>query len=183
MNRRELLALGAAVPLSRALAQGASNGGRMSDGSRDFDFFIGKWNVRHRRLKARLAGSREWEEFGGTAELRTILGGSGNIDDNLLELPGGNYRAITLRSYDPATKTWAIWWLDGRNPHQLDVPMKGRFENGTGLFFADDVFEGKPIKVRFIWTAGTAPRWEQAFSGDGGKTWETNWLMEFTRAA
>jgi hypothetical protein len=177
MNRRELMALAAALPVSRALS-----GGNVSDGSRDFDFFIGKWNVRHRRLAARLAGSSEWHEFRGTTELRTILGGSGNIDDNVLELPGGAYRAVTLRSYDAATRTWAIWWLDGRNPHQLDVPMKGRFENGTGLFFADDVFEGRPIKVRFIWTPGVSPRWEQAFSADGGKTWETNWTMEFTRA-
>ena len=98
---------------------------------------------------------------------------------------GGTYRAATFRGYDPKTRQWAIWWLDGRNPHQLDVPMKGGFADGIGTFLADDVVNGKPIKVRFLWSRASADaaRWEQAFSGDGGETWETNWEMDFTRVA
>ena len=82
----------------------------------DFDFYIGRWRVHHRRLKERLAGSDEWEEFEGTSRAWPILDGAGNIDDNVLELPSGTYRAISLRSFDPATDRWSIWWLDGRNP-------------------------------------------------------------------
>jgi hypothetical protein len=149
----------------------------------DFDFFHGRWVVHHRRLKDRLAGCTEWEVFGGNTCVQPLLGGAGNVDDNLIELPAGPYRAVTLRSFDPATKQWAIWWLDGRYPHTVDVPMVGGFEAGIGTFFADDTFRGRPIRVRFLWsniTAATA-RWEQAFSTDGGKTWETNWEMDFTR--
>ena len=149
----------------------------------DFDFLVGSWTVRHRRLKARLANCTEWEDFDGTSTLWPLLGGAGNVDDNILELPGGTYRAATFRSYDPSTGQWAIWWMDGRNPHALDVPMKGSFKDGVGTFFADDNFDGKPITVRFLWSRITANtcRWEQAFSQDGGQSWETNWEMDFRR--
>ncbi len=149
----------------------------------DFDFFIGAWDVQHQRLKARLTGSTEWEHFSGRTSAQQILGGSGNVDDNLLDLPAGTYRAATLRSFDPASLSWSIWWLDARIPGSLDVPVVGRFSNGVGTFLANDTLDGKPIVVRFRWTVPTpdAPRWEQAFSPDGGTTWEINWIMEFTR--
>jgi hypothetical protein len=151
----------------------------------DFDFLVGRWTVKHHRLAKRLAGCTEWAEFDGTATLQPILGGLGNIDDNVLELPEGTYRAVSLRTWDPASDRWAIWWLDARHPHRLDPPVVGRFAGGVGVFEGDDVFEGRPIRVRFRWrdTATAAPRWEQAFSEDGGRSWETNWTMVFTRAA
>lgn len=149
-----------------------------------FDFQTGRWRVCHRRLKARLTGCIEWDEFGGTCEARPILGGLGNIEDNWLNFPGGELRAVALRSYDPASRSWAIWWLDGRYPHTLDAPLIGRFENGVGTFFVDDVHDGTPIKLRFLWlgTDTDTPHWEQAMSADGGKSWETNWTMDFERA-
>ncbi len=154
------------------------------DPCRDFDFVFGEWNVRHRRLTVRLAASDEWEEFDGTSSTRPVLGGNGNLEDNFIEFPGGAYRAVALRSYDKSTGQWAIWWLDHRNPHHLDVPVVGQFENGIGTFLADDSCEGRPIKVRFNWVSldKDACRWEQAFSADGGGTWETNWTMQFSRA-
>jgi len=154
---------------------------------REFDFFFGEWDVRHRRLTARLAGSDDWQDFAGTSSVRPLLGGLGNIDDNLIHLPDGAYRAISLRSHDPSRGQWAIWWLDGRAPHRLDVPMIGSFDGSSGgpvgTFFAEDTYKGKPIRVRFLWTRTEtpSPRWEQAFSADRGVTWETNWYMDFTR--
>lgn len=149
----------------------------------DFDFLVGHWTVRHRRLKERLVGCAEWEEFPGTCSLRPLLNGQANVDDNVLALPSGTYRAASIRAYDPATRRWSIWWLDSRHPHELGVPVVGAFENGIGTFFADDTLNGQPIRVRFLWTDITAAsaRWQQAFSNDGGATWETNWVMEFQR--
>jgi hypothetical protein len=148
-----------------------------------FDFIIGDWRVRHRRLKTRLAGCGEWIEFEGTSTTRKILGGFGNLEDNTLDLPDGPYRAVALRSFDPATATWSIWWLDWRHPDRIDTPVVGRFTDSMGLFYADDSLDGTPIRVRFTWTslATHTARWEQAFSVDGGDTWETNWTMDFFR--
>ncbi len=151
----------------------------------DFDFLIGRWQVHHRRLKERLAGDTRWDEFSGSSQLRTLMDGRVNVDDNVIDLPGGPYRAVTLRSFDSESKQWAIWWLDGRHPHQIEAPMVGGFERGVGTFYADERFNGRPIRVRFLWSNVTAQscRWEQAFSADEGRTWETNWIMDFTRAA
>ncbi len=157
----------------------------MTSAPTDFDFIIGHWHVQHRRLNDRLVGCREWTEFTGTSTTRKVLRGFGNIEDNLLEFPAGSVHAIAVRSFDPTTKTWAIWWLDGRSPHHLDVPVVGRFFEGVGTFYADDVLAGRSIRVRFLWqhNPGSHPRWEQAFSQDGGQSWEVNWTMEFCPVA
>ncbi len=149
----------------------------------DFNFMFGKWRVTHRRLRERLSGCSDWDTFEGTSETFPVLGGTGNLEDNLLHLPGGAYRAVALRSFDPATKLWSIWWLDGRAPHRLDTPVTGRFEDDTGEFYVDDTSDDRPIRVRFRWIRGDRPRWEQAFSTDNGESWETNWTMTFTRLA
>lgn len=151
----------------------------------DFDFFHGRWTVSHRRLLRRLAGCTEWQIFGGTSQVWPLLGGAGNVDDNWIDLPGAPYRAATIRSWDPAARTWQIWWLDARYPQALGTPMIGRFEGGVGTFYDETDFEGRPIQVRFLWSGvdSPSPRWEQAFSVDGGASWETNWEMDFTRAA
>jgi hypothetical protein len=149
----------------------------------DWDFLVGRWNVRHRRLKARLAGSTEWDEFDGTCVNWPTLGGEGNVDDNLLELPGGTYRALGIRALNAKDGYWMIWWLDQRYL-TIDTPMRGGFKDGVGTFLADETFNGRPIKVRFRWSeiTPTSARWEQAFSPDAGASWETNWIMHFRRA-
>ena len=149
----------------------------------DFDFFMGSWNVAHRRLKERLVGCTEWEDFAGVCVAQPVLGSFGNFDDNVLEIPSGTYRAVTIRSFNAKLGTWSIWWLDSRSPDRLDVPVVGRFTNGVGTFLADDTLNGKAIRVRFLWTRPRpdSPRWEQAFSPDAGATWETNWVMDFKR--
>lgn len=151
-------------------------------GAHDFDFLSGSWRVHHCRLKERLSGCTEWVQFEGTCQARPLLDGLANVDDNFLDLPDGAYRAATLRSYDAAKQQWSIWWLDGRAPGELDTPMVGRFVDGSGIFFAEITFKGKPTRVRFRWlqTATRTPRWEQAFSADEGRTWETNWIMDFS---
>jgi hypothetical protein len=151
----------------------------------DFDFLVGRWRVHHRQLKERLANSHEWIEFEGTSEMQKIMGGYGTFDDNVLEPPAGAYRAAGLRSFEPKSGTWSIWWLDSRTPlGPLDPPVRGSFHGGVGTFLGDDTFKGIPIRVRYTWSkiTPTSCHWEQAFSTDGGISWETNWLMDLERA-
>ncbi|WP_198415081.1 MULTISPECIES: hypothetical protein [unclassified Cryobacterium] len=149
----------------------------------DFDFVIGDWTVHHERLDGIFVGADTWTAFEGLSSTNKILGGHGNLEDNLLRHPSGDFHAVALRSYSVADGEWSIWWLDGRNPTQLDTPVRGAFRDGIGTFLAEDVLEGVPIRVRFIWDAtGLQPTWEQAFSNDAGLSWETNWRMTFRRA-
>jgi hypothetical protein len=89
---------------------------------------------------------------------------------------------MSFRFFDPERQRWSIYWADSRRPGELDPPVFGHFGGDTGVFHGEDVFRGRPVLVRFIWSGVTtsSPRWEQAFSDDGGRTWETNWVMDFT---
>jgi hypothetical protein len=153
-----------------------------NDGRYDFDFLIGTWKVHHRRLKERLNGCTEWEEFTSDTVDRKILDGIGNMDENILHRSTGSIHAISLRLFDPKTKEWSIYWSTNLTG-TLDIPMIGGFKDGRGEFYSQEVFEGRHIYSRFIWSKITANscQWEQAFSENGGKTWETNWIMEFER--
>jgi len=149
----------------------------------DFDFLLGSWNVANRMLRRRLAGSDDWEEFAATAVVRPILDGLGNEDVFRTEHDGG-FVGMSFRFFDPEKRRWSIYWADSRRPGELDPPVVGCFEGDLGVFHGEDVHRGRPVLVRFTWSRGTTecPRWEQAVSDDGGRTWETNWVMDFSPA-
>jgi hypothetical protein len=153
-------------------------------GLHGFDFLVGEWRVHH-RVK-RPADSQQWLEFDGTCSNRGLMDGSANVEDHRFDKPTGVTHGVALRAYDPKTEQWAIWWIDSRDPLSvLDPPVKGRFDNGVGTFYSDGTLDGKPVRTRFIWSkiTPTSARWEQAYSSDAGKTWETNWTMEFRRTS
>jgi hypothetical protein len=149
----------------------------------DFDFFLGKWAIHNRRLKERLKGSNEWEEFEAVGECHAILNGFGNTDTFNLITSEGEYEGMTLRLFNPKTRLWSIYWANSKTV-TLDVPQVGSFENNVGLFYAGDVWEGTPVVVLYKWDADPVnPAWSQAVSADNGKTWEWNWYMNMTRVA
>lgn len=154
------------------------------DGSRDFDFYVGNWQVHHRRLRERLVGSTEWEEFEGTSTAFNILGDTANFDESTMERETGSMHGMTLRLYDQKSHEWSLYWA-ATGSGTLDIPMVGSFDekNGVGEFYAHETHKGQHVYSRFIWSkiTPTSVRWEQALSADGGKTWETNWIMESTR--
>lgn len=151
------------------------------DGRSDFDFVFGSWIVHNRRLLKALQGSDEWETFEATSVARPLLGGIGNEDEFLSPHRPG-FVGMSLRLFDLLARRWSIYWIDNRTG-LLQPPVVGRFEGATGVFEGTDVYDGRPIQVRYTWSGvdTTTPRWEQAFSADGGKTWETNWIMDHER--
>jgi hypothetical protein len=184
-NRRDFLGSVSLTAGALALCQPVLAAAAASGPQHDWDWLVGSWDVWHRRLKIRLAGNDDWEEFRGNSTFWRVMGGFGNVDDNVVELPAGTYRGLSLRAFDPASRQWAIWWLDGRNPTHIEPPVLGGFENGNGTFIGRDTFEGRPILMRFKWhdTSSARPWWEQAFSADAGASWEVNWRNWFTRTA
>ena len=168
-------------PTPRSMLGGGANAARAS--KHDFDFLLGSWNIRNRYLKGRLRHSTEWIEFDARSEVETLLDGFGHLDRYFAVRDGSPFEGITLRLFDPATGDWSIHWADTVDARTLLHPMVGRFTGGVGEFYGDETVDGKQVMCWFLWTRPTASsaRWEQAFSDDGGKTWETNWIMTFTR--
>jgi hypothetical protein len=150
--------------------------------ARDFDFWMGRWRGHNRYLRERLVGCDDWDEFESKVIARSILGGAGNEDVMLTDWQGG-FIGMSFRFFDPQTRLWSIYWADSRRPGKLDPPVFGCFDGDVGTFEGQDEFEGLPVLVRFVWSGVTTatPRWEQAFSDDGGETWETNFTMDFAR--
>jgi hypothetical protein len=152
--------------------------GAMARQVHDFDFQVGTWSVRHRRLVEPLSGSEEWSEYVGRATAWTLFGGAVSIDEIALS---DSDAGMSLRLLDPGG-TWTIYWVHSRDG-RLQAPVAGRWQDGVFVGQGEDTLRGRPILARYRWdsiTAGTA-RWQQAFSVDGGETWETNWVMEWTR--
>lgn len=157
------------------------------DGRSDFDFILGRWRIHSRKLVDVLdPACREWVEFDAAGHAQPLLHGLGNIDTfstDAVPPAGDPFHGFALRLFDPETRLWRIWWASTRTPGRLDPPLEGRFDNGHGRFFGDDVLAGRSARVRFDWQAEGPTRWEQAFSFDHGETWQPNWVMTFTRDA
>ncbi len=159
-----------------------STGGEI-DGSHDFDFLVGTWEVQNCRLKTPFNNGQSWYEFNGRVVVRPLWGSKAQVEEYEADSPSGHIQGMTLRLYDPKSKQWRLYWANSMKG-SLEVPLTGEFRNGRGEFFDQEIFEGKAIYVRYLWSDITANscKWEQAFSIDGGKSWEPNWRMELTRA-
>ena len=149
----------------------------------DFDFLFGSWNIHNRYLKGRLQGSNDWTEFSAQSEVRPLLNGLGNVDRFIATRDGSALEGMHLRLLNPATGKWSLYWADTSKPGVLQPPLIGRFQDGFGEFFGEDEVQGRRVLSRYRWefSKGDNPSWDQSFSPDNGKTWETNWTMSFTR--
>ena len=146
----------------------------------DFDFFHGDWVVRHRRRTDFLDPDSDWEEFAGFSRCWSLFDGAANVDE--IDMPHLGSKGLTLRLFDRETRQWSLNWSSSRSG-RLFPPVVGHFDGDRGEFHGDDTYDGKGVRARFVWSgvSPAAARWEQAFSLDGGETWLTNWVMEFTR--
>jgi hypothetical protein len=147
----------------------------------NFDWFVGTWTSKQRRLRDVLIGSEDWYEFPGDHRSWSVLNGAGNFDEAMFPTQG--FGGVTLRLYDTSRDDWSLYWASSKTGLSLP-PVVGRFgDDGRGVFTGDDVYDGKPITVRYVWSeiTETTARWEQSFSTDDGAAWETNWIAEFVR--
>jgi hypothetical protein len=153
------------------------------DGQRDFDFEFGTWKVHLRRLVNPLSGESTWVDLHGTSTVKKVWGGRANLGEiDVRDSDKTRIVGMSLRLYDPDARQWRIHWANSRDG-RIGPAMVGRFENGRGEFYNQEELRGAAIYVRFIFSdiTPTTFRLEQAFSADGGKTWEPNWIARFTR--
>jgi hypothetical protein len=146
----------------------------------DFDFFIGSWNLVNRRLKQRWVGSDDWDVFPASLRCDSHMGGVVNTED--VTFPTKGWSGMTLRCFHLEKRRWSLYWVNSRTG-ELFPPVVGGFTGDHGQFYGDDTDEGRAVKVRYQWTrlGPDTSHWEQAFSLDGTK-WETNWIIDHTRA-
>ncbi|SDX19899.1 hypothetical protein [Lysobacter enzymogenes] len=155
-----------------------------SPGQHDFDFETGLWRTQVRRLAKPLSGSSQWLDYTGTTHVVPLHGGRANLAELAVAGPAGRIDGVALRLYEPATRRWRIHYASLRDG-ALTAPLAGGFARGRGEFFGADTFDGRPIQVRFRIHCPHADRclFDQAFSADGGRHWETNWQAVDTRIA
>ena len=180
-----LLACGLSQPaLAEETRPPAAAATILRDGSHDFDFEFGDWTAHIARRVKPLTGSNEWVDYDGSSIVRQWWGGSANIGELRVTGPAGTIEGMSVRLYDPAARQWRISWAS-RGDGQLGPPMIGGFANGEGRFYNQESLGGRAILVRFIFSRFTPRsfRIEQAFSADGGDSWETNWISDFAKVA
>jgi hypothetical protein len=153
------------------------------DGQHDFDFEIGTWKTSLKRLMKPLTGSKTWVEYEGTTVVRRVLDGRANLVELKVDGPGGKIEGLSLRLYNPESRQWSLNFSNVTTG-TLAVPAIGEFKDGRGEFYNQDTLNGRSIFVRFVISQIDKESWkfEQAFSDDGGKTWELNWIAVDTRA-
>lgn len=152
------------------------------DGQKDFDWEIGKWKTHLKRLQRPLTGSTTWVEYEGTTVVRKVWGGKANLVELDVKGPAGRIEALSLRLYNPESRQWSLNFSNSAGG-TVALPAIGEFKNGRGEFFNQETLNGRAIFVRFVITCSdkNTCRFEQAFSDDGGRSWEINWIAIDTR--
>jgi hypothetical protein len=152
----------------------------ITGGPHDFDYFAGAWTTHQRRLKKRGEGNKEWEEFPSIICVTPYLDGVVSVSE--MYSPATGSSGFTVRAFDLKKRQWSVRYIGGKTG-EMDPGVFGGFEGARGTFYGEDVDNGRPIKARNTWTQvdHNHARWEQAFSYDN-RTWETNWIAEFSRA-
>ena len=170
------------APAGKAAGAAATRPAGTRDGQRDFDWEIGRWKTHLKRLVHPLTGSKEWVEYEGTTVVRKVWNGGANILELVADGPAGHFEGLSLRLYNPESRQWSLNFANRRGG-TMTTPTIGEFRNGRGEFFQQDTLNGRAILVRFVISEVTpaSARFEQAFSDDGGKTWEVNWIATDTR--
>jgi hypothetical protein len=152
------------------------------DGQYDFDFEIGTWKTHLKRLVKPLSGSTTWVEYEGTTVVRKVWNGKANLVELVADGPAGHFEGLSLRLYNPQSRQWSLNFAS-INSGAMSIPTIGEFKNGRGEFYNQETLNGRAILVRFIISDITpnSCHFEQAYSDDGGKTWEVNWIAVDTR--
>ncbi len=171
-------------PASPPIPQAATTGANLApaQGQHDFDPLIGRWKYHLKRRVHPLSGSNTWVEFSGTGVCAPVWNGRANLEEAEFDAPAGHIEGLVLRLYDPKSRQWRLYWANSKDGTVVS-PQIGEFRDGRGNFYAQDLLDGKSILVRYEWSnlMTDTPHFEQAFSDDGGKTWEVNWITDQTR--
>ena len=165
-----------------ASADSKSSAQTAADGRHDFDWEFGVWKTHVKRRTHPLSGSQDWVEYDGTTTVSKIWNGRANLVELDVTGPAGHLEALSLRLYNPEARQWSLNFSNV-NGGTMAIPTVGEFKNGRGEFYSQETLGARSILVRFVISefSRESAHFEQSFSDDGGKTWETNWIAVDTR--
>jgi hypothetical protein len=168
-----------------AKAEPVAQTAAVRDGQHDFDFELGGWKFRVRRLPNALSGGHQWVELDGTTRTCKLWNGRSQIEQMEVSGGGQSIEGMTLRLYNPQSHQWSLYWATSKGGMIGGPPNIGEFKNGVGEFYADDTYEGRYVLIRFVWSriTPTSAHFEQSLSADGGRTWVANWITDQWRVA
>ena len=175
-----LVLAGAAAAQTPAVSAEASP----RDGQHDFDFHLGAWKTHIRSLQHPLTGSTTWVEYEGTLDVREVWGGRAQLEELRAEGSGRRIEDLLLFLYNPQTRQWSLNPA-ASNDGVMGPRLVGGFKDGRGEFYSQEpALQGRSVLVRQVWSdiTPTSHHFEQAFSSDGGRTWEPNFVATLTRA-
>jgi hypothetical protein len=167
--------MGVSSPVS---ADSKSSGETVTtEGWHDFDWEFGTWKTHVKRRLRPLSGSQDWVEYEGTTTVSKVWNGRANLVELDVNGPAGRIEALSLRLYNPEARQWSLNFSNVTGG-AMAIPTVGEFKEGRGEFYAQETLGGRSILVRFVISEFNreSAHFEQAFSGDGGKSWETNWI-------
>jgi hypothetical protein len=150
----------------------------------DFDWQFGHWNIHMRRMLHPLSDAESWTTYDGRADAMKLWDGRANLVQIAAKGPAGSLQFLALRLYQPQSHQWALYFAHAGSDI-VSSPMYGGFKDGRGEFYDVESLAGRSILARFVFDSieTGSTRDEQAFSEDGGRTWEVNWTNHLTRAA
>jgi hypothetical protein len=176
--------VGATEAQAPAAASTTVSGPALRDGQHDFDFHLGSWKSHIRMLQHPLTGSTTWVELSGTLVARPVWGGRAQIEELVADGAGRHIEDLLLFLYNPQTHQWSLN-AAASSEGVMGQPMIGEFRNGRGEFYDQEpAAHGRSVLVRQVWSdiTPTSHHFEQAFSNDGGRTWEVNFMATLTRS-
>ena len=147
----------------------------------EFNFLSGSWKIQHRQLKS--SNPDVWDSLDGEATCWSILDGTVSVEE--LRIPSRDFSGMGLRVLNKEKQAWTDFWVNAKKGILLAPGVEGNFQDGRGVFVSEEKDGQETIQVRGVWDniSATTCRWQQATSRDGGKHWETNWLMDWERMA
>ncbi len=149
------------------------------DPHRQFDFWIGEWDVNLRVINDQLEFQ---DRVSARASIYAILNGRA-----VLELWDSKpIKGYSLRYYSESSQEWILWlnW-PGKNKSS-NSSLEGKFCHGRGVFLSSSTDAQGNEEIQQYSFSDISPfslRWDDMASRDGGKTWSQNWRMEFSRTA
>ena len=171
--------------LAAALAACASPIGAapVRDGLHDVDFNLGKWHTSIRRYADPFSAPSHFASLEGTVTVRPVWNGKALLEEIEADGPNGHWQGLTLFLYNPQSGQWSQNYANAAQGHFEAAATIGEQRGRDIELYSTDTAGGRAILVKGLWSEiePDSHRYTEAYSDDGGRTWQTAFDARLTR--